>query len=67
VIHYICVTPAQRLPSTTFLGSFIHKWEHAMWTLPDYLEGGTKTGEAHAKMDNGKRVLLERVKVMICA
>jgi hypothetical protein len=65
VIHYDpSVTPAQKTAFNDILGQlYPMKWEHAdvdtaafMWKVD------TKTGEAHAKMDNGKgEVVLERV------
>jgi hypothetical protein len=65
VIHYDPrVTPAQKTAFNDILGQlYPMKWEHAdvdtaafMWKVD------TKTGEAHAKMDNGKgEVVLERV------
>jgi len=66
VIHYDpSVTPAQKAAFNDILGQlYPMKWEHAdvdtaafMWKVD------MKTGEAHAKMDNGKgEVILERVK-----
>jgi hypothetical protein len=66
VIHYDpSVTPAQKAAFNDILGQlYPMKWEHAdvdtaafMWKVD------AKTGEAHAKMDNGKgEVILERVK-----
>jgi hypothetical protein len=65
VIHYDpSVTPAQKTAFNDILGQlYPMKWEHAdvdtaafMWKVD------TKTGEAHAKMDNGKgEVVLARV------
>jgi len=66
VIHYDpSVTPAQKAAFNDILAQLYPiKWEHAdvdtaafMWKVD------TKSGEAHAKMDNGKgEVILERVK-----
>jgi hypothetical protein len=66
VIHYDPgVTPAQKAAFNDILAQlYPMKWEHAdvdtaafMWKVD------AKTGEAHAKMDNGKgEVILERVK-----
>jgi hypothetical protein len=66
VIHYDpSVTPAQKTAFNDILTQlYPMKWEHAdvdtaafMWKVD------TKSGEAHAKMDNGKgEVILERVK-----
>jgi hypothetical protein len=66
VIHYDpSVTPAQKTAFNDILAQlYPMKWEHAdvdtaafMWKVD------TKSGEAHAKMDNGKgEVILERVK-----
>ena len=66
VIHYDpSVTPAQKTALNDILAQlYPMKWEHAdvdtaafMWKVD------TKSGEAHAKMDNGKgEVILERVK-----
>jgi hypothetical protein len=66
VIHYDpSVTPAQKTAFNDILAQlYPMKWEHAdvdtaafMWKVD------TKSGEAHAKMENGKgEVILERVK-----
>ena len=66
VIHYDPgVTPAQKTAFNDILGQLYPiKWEHADVDTAGFIwKVDTKTGEAHAKMDNGKgEVLLERVK-----
>ncbi len=65
VIHYDpAVTPAQKAAFNDILGQLYPiKWEHADVDTQGFLwKVDTKTGEAHAKLDNGKgEVILERV------
>jgi hypothetical protein len=65
VIHYDpVVTPAQKAAFNDILGQlYPMKWEHADVDTAGFLwKVDTKTGQAHAKMDNGKgEVILERV------
>ena len=65
VIHYDpAVTPAQKAAFNDILGQlYPMKWEHADVDTAGFLwKVDTKTGQAHAKMDNGKgEVILERV------
>jgi hypothetical protein len=67
VIHYDpAVTPAQRAAFNDILSQLYSpvKWQHTDVDTQGFLwKVDTKTGEAHAKMDNGKgEVILERVK-----
>jgi hypothetical protein len=66
VIHFDpSVTPAQKAAFNDILGQLYPiKWEHADVDTAGFTwKVDTKTGEAHAKMDNGKgEVILERVK-----
>jgi hypothetical protein len=65
VIHYDpAVTPAQKAAFNDILGQLYPiKWEHADVDTAGFTwKVDTKTGEAHAKMNNGKgEVILERV------
>jgi hypothetical protein len=65
VIHYdTAVTPAQKAAFNDILGQlYPMKWQHAdVDTAGFSWKVDAKTGEAHAKMDNGKgEVVLERV------
>jgi hypothetical protein len=66
VVHYDpAVTPAQRAAFNDILGQLYDpiKWKHTdVDTMGFTWKVDTKTGEAHAKMDNGKgEVILERV------
>jgi hypothetical protein len=65
VIHYDpAVTAAQKAAFNDILGQlYPMKWEHADVDTAGFLwKVDTKTGQAHAKMDNGKgEVILERV------
>jgi hypothetical protein len=66
VIHYDpSVTPAQKTAFNDILGQLYPiKWQQADVDTAGFAwKVDTKTGEAHAKMDNGKgEVILERVK-----
>ncbi len=66
VIHYDpSVTPEQKAAFNDILGQlYPMKWEHAdVDTQAFSWKVDTKTGQAHARMDNGKgEVILERVK-----
>src|SRR5260370_4907860 len=66
VIHYDpSVTPAQKAAFNDILGQlYPMKWEHAdVDTQAFSWKVDTKTGEAHARMDNGKgEVILDRGK-----
>ena len=65
VIHYdTAVTPAQKAAFNDILGQlYPMKWQHADVDTAGFTWNvDAKTGEAHAKMDNGKgEVVLERV------
>ena len=65
VIHYDTgVTPAQKAAFNDILGQlYPFKWEHSDVDTAGFLWNvDMKTGEAHAKMDNGKgEVILERM------
>jgi len=66
VIHYDpAVTPAQKAALNDILGQLYSpiKWQHTDVDTQGFLwKVDTKTGEAHAKLDNGKgEVILERV------
>jgi hypothetical protein len=65
VIHYDpSVTPAQKAAFNDILGQlYPFKWQQADVDTAGFIwKVDTKTGEAHAKMDNGKgEVILERV------
>jgi len=66
VIHYDpAVTPAQKAALNDILGQLYSpvKWQHTDVDTEGFLwKVDTKTGEAHAKMNNGKgEVILERV------
>ena len=66
VIHYdLAVTPAQKAALNDILGQLYSpiKWQHTDVDTQGFLwKVDTKTGEAHAKLDNGKgEVILERV------
>jgi hypothetical protein len=66
VIHYDpAVTPAQKAALNDILSQLYSpvKWQHTDVDTEGFLwKVDTKTGEAHAKMDNGKgEVILERV------